>query len=283
MSDTVRAALWMIGAIASFTAMAIAGRAVSFELDTFEIMLYRSVIGFCVVVAVGAWSGGLWTVSRRNMGLHGMRNLAHFTGQNLWFYALTAIPLAQVFALEFTFPIWVILLSPLLLGEALTRVKLLSAILGFIGILIVVRPFGQALDAGLVAAALAAVGFAFSIIFTKKLTRSETIICILFYMTLMQIAFGLICAGFDGDIALPSASSVPWLALIGCAGLMAHLCLTTALSLAPASIVAPIDFIRLPVIAVVGMALYDEPLQLFVFVGAALIFAGNYLNIRASS
>ena len=95
----------------------------------------------------------------------------------------------------------------------------------------------------------------------------------------MQAVFGLICAGYDGDIALPSLQTLPWVVLIGCAGLLAHFCLTKALSIAPASVVMPIDFVRLPVIAIVGMLLYAEPLDALVFVGAAFIFAANYLNI----
>ena len=98
-------------------------------------------------------------------------------------------------------------------------------------------------------------------------------------MTAMQAVMGLVCAGIDGDIALPDASTLPWLVLIGCAGLLAHFCLTTALSLAPATVVVPLDFARLPLIAVVGMLFYAEPLDGFVFLGALFIFGGNYLNI----
>ncbi len=275
----LRAALWMSGAIASFTAMAIAGRAVSFELDTFEIMMYRSLIGILIVLSVGMATGHLREVSRRSLGVHFIRNLAHFTGQNLWFFALTAIPLAQVFAIEFTSPIWVLILSPLLLGERLTPTRAIAAFLGFVGILIVARPFSEPPSIGLVTAALAAIGFAVTIIFTKRLTRTENITCILFYLTAMQAVFGVLCAGFDGDIALPSSSTTPWLVLIGCAGLLAHFCLTTALGIAPATVVVPIDFARLPVIAVIGMLFYDEPADLWVFIGALLIFFGNYVNI----
>jgi drug/metabolite transporter (DMT)-like permease len=145
--------------------------------------------------------------------------------------------------------------------------------------LVVTRPGAESLNMGVFTAALSAVGFALSIVFTKRLTRSETITCILFYLTIMQAVFGIICAGWDGDIALPDATTLPWLLLIGCAGLLAHFCLTTALSIAPATVVVPIDFARLPLIAVIGMAFYNEPLDIFVFLGAALIFAGNYYNL----
>lgn len=278
-ADVLRAAAWMLGAVLSFSAMAVGGRSVSFELDTFEIMMYRSLIGLVLVVCVAWLSGAHRTITTRQPGLHLLRNVFHFTGQNLWFFAITLIPLAQVFALEFTSPLWVLLLSPLILGEQMTRVRVLAACVGFIGILIVARPSPDSVNIGMLAAACAAIGFAGSIMFTKRLTRTETLTCILFWMTLSQSIFGLICAGLDGDIALPSAASVPWLVVIACGGLMAHFCLTTALSMAPATLVSPVDFTRLPLIAVIGLLVYDEPVDVFVILGAAIIFGGNYLNL----
>jgi len=275
----LRAALWMLGAVVSFSSMAVAGRAVSFELDTFEIMLYRSVVGFVLVLVVARATGHARGITTRSPGLHLVRNLSHFTGQNLWFYAITMIPLAQVFALEFTSPLWVLVLSPLILGERMTRVRALAAVIGFTGILIVARPGPETINAGTLAAAGAALGFAGSILATKRLTRTETLTCILFWMTLTQIVFGLICAGLDGEIALPSAVSVPWLFVIGCAGLMAHVCLTTALSIAPATLITPVDFLRLPLIAVIGLMVYGEAIDAAVMIGAAVIFGANYVNL----
>ena len=278
--QTLRACLWMTGAIVAFTSMAIAGRQISMFHDTFEIMLYRSLLGVVIVLVIGGFAGTLREFSTDRFGLHLLRNLAHFTGQNLWFFALPLIPLAQLFALEFTTPIWVILLSPVLLRERITAIGVIAAVLGFIGILIVARPGSVPIGAGLVSAAGAAIFFALTAILTRKLTRDQTITTILIYLTVLQAIFGLVMAGIDGQIATPTASTLPWLAVIGCAGLLAHFCLTTALKLAPASIVMPIDFTRLPLIAVVGMLFYGEPLSLAVFVGAAIIFAANYLNIR---
>lgn len=277
--NVILAALWMSGAILSFSAMAVAGRMVSFELDTFEIMMYRSLVGVIIVLCVAIPAGTLGQVHTKNIPLHFARNLAHFAGQNLWFFAITVIPLAQVFALEFTSPLWVLLLSPLILGEKMTPVRVLAALLGFVGILIVARPGLEPIGIGVITAALSAICFALTIMTTKRLTRTNTITGILVYLTTMQLVFGLIAAGFDGDIALPSAQTAPWLFLIGCAGLLAHFCLTTALSIAPATVVVPIDFIRLPAIAVVGMLVYGEPLEIPVLIGALVIFAGNYINI----
>ena len=274
-----KAVFYMTGAIASFVAMAVAGRAVSFQLDTFEIMLFRSFIGFLLVLGFILVRGEGKNISRRHMGVHVVRNLFHFSGQNLWFFALTVIPLAQVFALEFTTPLWILILSPLILGERLSRKKISVGLIGFGGALLVAQPAMSGLSLGVISAALAAVGFAGSIVLTKKLTQSETILTVLFYMTLFQLCFGIICAGYDGDIALPSAQNLPWVILIACAGLAAHFSLTAALSLAPATLIAPIDFIRLPAIVVIGFVFYSEPVDALVILGAGIIFAANYVNI----
>jgi len=168
-----RAALWMIGAIASFSSMAVAGREVSFALDTFEIMMYRSLFGLLMVILILTITRSWAQVSRRSMGLQVVRNVAHFTGQNLWFFAVTVIPLAQVFALEFTMPIWVVVLAPFLLGERLTSIRAMSAVIGFIGILIVARPSPENINAGVICAASAAFFFAITAISTKRLTEQK--------------------------------------------------------------------------------------------------------------
>jgi len=274
------AALWMTGAIASFTLMAIAGREVSIDLDTFEIMTYRSLIGGLIVLTFGLAMGRLAEVRTHRLGLHVTRNVFHFTGQNLWFFAVPMVPLAQFAAFEFTTPLCVALAAPLILGERLKRVQIMALLIGFAGILIVARPGLSPLGIGHLAAALAAVGFAGNVLFTKQLSRTDSVWTILFWMTWMQAAFGLALAGFDGQIALPAAASVKWVVAIGVCGLTAHVSLTQALRHAPASVVAPLDFARLPILAIVGMLLYAEPLEIPVFVGAALILGGNLLNLR---
>ncbi len=275
------AAIWMTGSIAAFTSMAIATRQINGAHDTFEILAYRSVIGWVLVLGIALAMGQAGRIRRDRVRSHLVRNVFHFTGQSLWFWAITLIPLAQVFALEFTSPIWVILLSPLFLGERLTRRKLLAAGLGFAGILIVARPDFTALETGVLAAAGAAVFFAVTNLMTKALTTDgEAIVSILFWLTLIQACFGTIAMAADGAVTLPTLATLPWLALIGVAGITAHLCLTTALSLAPASTVVPVDFARLPIIAAIGALVYAEPVEPSLFLGAALIFLGIWLNLR---
>jgi drug/metabolite transporter (DMT)-like permease len=242
-------------------------------------MMYRSFVGIALVLALGWYFGTLGQITRRHMGTHFTRNIAHFTGQNLWFYAVTVIPLTQLFALEFTSPLWVLLLSPMVLGERLTRMRVLAAVMGFVGILIITRPWEYGISFGITTAALSAVAFAWTTLMTKKLTRTESVTCVLFYLTVMQAVFGVICAGYDGDIAIPSLTALPYVMVIALCGLLAHFCITSALSVAPATVVIPVDFARLPVIAVIGMLAYGEALDILVLAGAVLIFVGNYSNI----
>ena len=277
----IRAAIYMMGAVVSFTLMAISGRAIDTGLDTFEIMTYRSLFGIIIVLGCGYGAGTLHQINARQWRLHLVRNLFHFTGQNLWFYAILYIPLSQLFAFEFSTPLWVALMAPLVLAERLTMTRGLAAILGFVGIIMVARPDFSDLNPAIMAAACCAIGFAGATTFTKLLTRTDSITCILFWLTVLQAVFGLVCAGYDGDIAVPQGAQIFWVILIGVCGLLAHFCITRALQSAPATVVQPLEFVRLPVVAFVGYLLYSEPLELAVFAGAAVILAANILNLRA--
>lgn len=276
----VQAALWMGGSISSFSLMAVAGRYVSEVHTTFEIMTFRSLVGIAIVLTLAIASRRLGEIRRDRLKQHFFRNLFHFTGQNLWFFALASIPLAQVFALEFTTPVWVIVLSFLFLGERLTSARMIAAGLGFLGILVVARPDFNALEPGLLTAALSAVFFAATIIMTKALTRHESIVSILFWLTGFQLCFGVVALMLQDSVTWPTMATLPWLLVIGAAGLVAHYCLTTALSLAPASFLMPIDFIRLPLIVVIGALLFGEQADAFILLGGGIIILANWINLR---
>lgn len=276
------AALWMCGAIASFSAMAVSARMIGDRHDTFEILAYRSLLGVALVLAVVATTGQTARLGTRRLGAHAFRNTVHFTGQALWFFAIASIPLAQVIAIEFTSPLWVVLAAPFFLGERLTPAKVLAAILGLAGVLVVARPDFGRVEPGLLAAAGAALFFAATTVITKRLTRGEDIVAILFWLVSFQAGFGLVLAAADGAMRPPDAGTLPWLGVIGLSGLGAHFSLTRALSLAPASQVVPFDFARLPLLAVVGALVFDEPLTLGLAVGAGLILVANWISLRGA-
>jgi len=117
-------------------------------------------------------------------------------------------------------------------------------------------------------------------IMTKRLAPTEPPMTILFYMALMQTPVGLLLA-FNG-LQWPGLTTCFWLVLISILGYTAHFCIVRAMSLADAIVVAPMDFIRLPLIAVVGVMLYGEPLEFWVLAGGALVLLGNYGNLMAA-
>jgi drug/metabolite transporter (DMT)-like permease len=282
-SNPRKAALWMMGAVVSFTAMAVAGRESQAEMNTFELMLYRSLIGLVIVLLlVGRSERGFSQLRTGRLPLHLQRNLFHYTGQNLWFFAVATIPLSQLVALEFTNPIWVALLAPFLLGERLTRSRLLAALIGFVGVLVVAQPGAAPLEPGHVAALVAAVFFALNTIYTRQIMHIDSVLCVLFWMTLLQGAASVVLSA-PGGIPVPSPEVALWLVVVGVTGLTAHYALTSALGHAPASIVAPMEFLRLPLIALVGMWVYGEALRPAVFLGAALIVGGNLVNLLGES
>ena len=280
-SEPMKATVWMIGAMFSFSLMAVSGRELATNLNTFEIMLFRSIIGFLIVLAIGYFAKTLAEIKWDRLGLHLFRNLAHFSGQNLWFLAVASIPFSQLFALEFSTPVWVALLAPLFLGEVLTKQRVLAVILGFAGVLIVARPDINQFDFAIVAAIACAICFAGSMMATKSLTSDQSITCILFWLTLMQLAMGLVATVFTGTITFPEGINIFWIVIVGIGGLTAHFCITNALALAPAIVVIPLDFMRLPLISVIGFLAYGEAFELPILVGAGVIFIAILLNLKA--
>ena len=280
-SQPLKAAVWMIGTMVSFSLMAISGRELAPELNTFEIMFFRSLIGLVLVVTIGTLSGTLHQIKTNRLGLHMLRNTAHFTGQNLWFLAVAFIPFSQVFALEFSTPLWVALLAPVFLGEALTRRRLLSVGIGFSGVLIVARPDFSQLNPAILAAMACAICFACSLMTTKKLTIDQSTTCILFWLTLMQLGMGLVAVVLTGSLSAPQGIDYIWVTTVSICGLTAHFCIARALALAPAIVVIPLDFLRLPLISLIGFLAYNEAFEWAVVFGAMLIFTAVLINLQA--
>lgn len=268
--------LWMSGALLSFLSMALAGRELSAELNTFQILFFRSAIGVLIIVFILSKAG--WhQIKTDRLPTHFIRNIAHYIGQFGWFYAIAIIPLAQVFAIEFTIPIWTALLAPFLLGERVTMMRLAVIGIGFVGILVILRPGMVPFEIGALSALIAAIGYALSHTLTKKLTATDTPLAVIFYMTIIQLPMGAIPSIIDWTT--PSMAMWPWLLLVGVTALSAHYCMARAFAHSDAIVVVPMDFLRLPLVAVIGLVFYGEPLDLWVLLGASIIFAGIIINV----
>jgi drug/metabolite transporter (DMT)-like permease len=212
--------------------------------------------------------------------VHVWRNVSHYAGQFGWFFALGVIPLAEVFAIEFTTPIWTAMLASFLLGERVNRLRAVAMATGFVGVLVILRPGLAVVSIGALAVLGAAVAYAVAYVMTKKLSATESPLSILFYMTAIQLPLGLAAALFDWR--WPSAWAWPWVAVVAVTALLAHYCITRAFRLADATVVVPLDFLRLPLIAVLGWLLYAEPVNGWVLLGALIVFAGVWLNVKSA-
>ena len=279
----------MTGALVSFSVSAVAVRALSKQLTTFEILSVRSGFGLFFMLALILIQPALrHEVSTRRMPMHLWRNTTHLLGQYVWVLAITLLPLATVFALEFTMPMWVALLAVPMLGEKLSVARVGSVIVGFLGVLVIVRPGHESFQPAALLVLCAAFSFALSLIATKQLTANVGTFTIIFWMNALQFPVTLLVPVIfmGGDLLfiakLGWAELIPAVAL-GASGLTSHYCLTNAFRSGDASVVVPIDFLRIPLIAVVGYLLYGESVDVFVFLGAAMIVCGVLWNLRAES
>jgi drug/metabolite transporter (DMT)-like permease len=285
MRDIKRVVMWMVGALVSFSTLAVAIRALSHGLNVYEILAIRNLGGIVVL--------GGYALARRErvagpfpLRIHLLRNVFHFGGQTAWAYGVTVLPLATVFSLEFTSPAWTTVLAAVFLGERLTVARIGAVVLGFIGVMVILQPgLGTFEPAALIVLGAAAC-FGVQITSTKFLTGRNSVLTIMMWMNLMQLpkylAANVATGGelwFGDKLAW---SEAPALLALCLAGLLAHVCLTNAFRFGDATLVVPIDFLRIPLIATVGMVLYGERFDPVILLGAAIILSGIAWNLRDS-
>jgi len=265
----------MSGAVLSFSAMAIAARQLLRHTGTFEVLFFRTAVALLIIMAL-AWRSGFAALWTRRIGLHAWRNLVHLGGQASWVFAIGALPLATVFAIEFTSPIWTAVLAVLFLRERMNAGRVVMLVLGLAGVLVILRPGLGAFQPAALVMLAGSLFFAIQFILTKKLTATESPLAVLFWMSVIQTPFCLAAA--LPTWRMPPGEDLPWILLIGTGSFTAHYCMTRAMKLADAMVVVPVDYFRLPLIAVVGAAFYGEPFDPLVFLGAGMIFAGVWFS-----
>ena len=274
----------MVAALGGFCLLAIASRELTLQMGTLEILFWRSLLGLVMVTSLLAHAGALnrQGLQPQLVGWHLLRNSAHFSGQCAWLIAIAALPLAEVFALEFTTPLWAALLAAIFMGESLHRGRWLALVLGLLGVIIILRPGAAVVNPASLVMLAGAFGFAISVIVTRKLTQllqghAQTFLVVLFYMTLMQGTFALL--PIATELRLPPEGSALWLLAAAITALAAHYCLSRALSYADAAVVMPIDYLRLPLIMLAAWWLYGETVSVWLLLGAVLIVAANALGL----
>lgn len=274
--STGMAAIWMAGWLLNTLALTIAGRELGHDIPVFVTMMFRSLIALAILTPIVLYYGG-FKGRFINLRLNIVRNIVHYGSQYSWFLALTLIPLAQVIAIEFTMPIWIALIAALVLGETLTRFKIMAIALGFLGIMLIVKPGTAHLNEGHIVALVAAIGFAISVTMTKVITRTDSALTIIFLMFLIQTVIGAVPAFITWK--WPEPHNWIWVAVVGLAGTFSHYCLSKAISLADMTIVSPMDFLRVPLTVLAGYWLYQEGFDLYSIIGTLLILGANTLNL----
>ena len=273
------AALWMAGWLALMLIVVVAGREATRELNVFQITEVRAVFGFLMLYPLVRLNGGFAAMKTSRPLQHIGRNLIHYAAGVGWFFALTLIPLGQVVSIEFTMPIWTAILATTFLGERMTAAKISAIVLGVVGVIVIVRPAAGEINPGQLIALGAAVGFGISVAMMKSLTRTETTLAIIFWMLVIQSAAGFLPSLYVWQ--WPTAYAWGWMVVIAFCGTFSHYCMARAMLYADATVVLPMDFLRVPLSAAAGWLIYSERLDMFTVLGAALILTGNLLNLRA--
>jgi drug/metabolite transporter (DMT)-like permease len=276
----VMAAYWMSGWLSLMLIMAVAGREAARELNVFEIMEGRSTLGFFLLYPLIRRAGGFNALKTARLAQHIGRNLIHYCAQLGWFFALTLIPIGQVVAIEFTMPIWTAILAASFLSERITIWKTAAIVLGIVGVVIIVRPAMGEINPGQLIALGAAVGFGISVAIVKSLTGTDSALTVIFWMLVVQSVAGLLPTLYLWT--WPSATAWCWIVVIAFCGTFSHYCFANAMRYADATVVVPMDFLRVPLTATAGWLLYSERLDALTLLGAALILSGNLLNLKAA-
>ncbi|WP_213741851.1 DMT family transporter [Bradyrhizobium sp. dw_411] len=273
-----KAALWMAGWLCLMLMVAVAARESLREVNVFQLMQMRCVLGLLMLYPLIHMNGGFAVMTTSRPLQHISRSLVHYVAQLGWFFALMLIPLGQLVSIEFTMPIWTAILAASFLGERMTVWKISAIVLGLIGVIVIVRPSTGEVNPGQLIALVAAVGFGISVAMLKSLTRTESTVAIIFWMLVIQSVAGLVPTIYVW--VWPSAYTWGWLAVVGFCGTFSHYCMARAMLHADATVVLPMDFLRVPLTATVGWLIYAEQLDMFTVLGAALILTGNLLNLK---
>jgi len=268
--------LWMMGTLASFSLMAIAARELSGTIGTFQILFFRSLLGLVIISLLILAKKDLSLFSTSRLKQHITRNLTHFGGQYGWFLGLSLLPLATVFSLEFTVPLWTAIIAAIFLKERITFKKVSAILLGLMAVAIIVNPGNELFDYSSFIVLAAAIFYALAYVSSKSLTNTEHPMTMLFYMCLIQLPMGLAFTILNWHT--PNLIQWGWLLLVGITALTAHYCIARAMQLSEVSIVVTLDFLRLPLIALVGIVFYAEDFQISIIVGGALMLLGNLIN-----
>jgi len=276
-SGPIRGALWMSGAAVSLVAMAILVRYLAPRYSVLELIFLRNVVNLALM-APWILHTGLGSLKTVRLSQHGLRNAFLYSGNVAWYFGVTLVSLAELSALQFTTPLFTLLMAALVLGERIGTHRWAATAVGFAGALLIIRP-GFA-EVGLGTGVVLAAAFLYSCAFivTKRLSDTESGNVVVFYMSVTILVYSAVPAMFVWTT--PETRDLLPIVALGITGYSTHFCITRSMAAADASYVVPFDFLRLPMSAAFGFLLFAEETDRWVWIGAAVIFGAAYYNTR---
>lgn len=276
-SDATTATLLMIASSGFFGLMAITIRYASHELHPFEIAFFRNLFGLLFALPLLLRAGpGLLKTSK--LPLYFVRCGIGIVSMLCGFWAIANLPLAQAVSLSYSTPLFVTIGAVLVLHEVVRLRRWSAVIIGFIGVLVIVRPGSDDFTAGSLVAVAAAVMSASVAISIKFLSRTEPPDAIVLFTTLLWVPMSLPFALLVWE--WPSPAGWAWVMLAGFFGTAGHMCWTRAFKLGDASALTPLSFVQLPIVAALAWLLFDEAMTKWTAIGAGIIFASNFYIAR---
>lgn len=267
--NNLKAILWMIGASVAFTALVVSVRELSSSLPTAEILFFRAAFSVSLLLPWAFRAGWHGVLSKRPLA-HTGRCLSTFTAMMLWFHAVGLTTLADSVAIQSTYPLFTILLAMLVLGERPGWFRWVATMVGFGGMLIIVRPGFIEIGPATLMLLGASVFYAISNTFVKYMSDTEPANRMVFIQNASLALLSVVPAIYYW--VTPSMANLPWIVLLVISGLAAHMCITRALAAGEASVVMPFDYLRLPFAAVLGFLLYLEVPDAPTIIGGIVIF-----------
>ncbi len=266
------ATLLMLGSALLFTIMIAAIRLASEEVNAFIIVFYRNLFGFIIVGPI-LFKNGLNLLKTKKLKIYFLRSFVGLLAMFTWFHGVIYTPLAEAVALNFTMPLFVIIVAALVLTEKIRWRRWLATLIGFTGTLVVLKPGFEVITLGHLEILLSSLFMAIAFILVKKLSLTEPTDKIVLYMLLINTPISFIPALFFWE--WPSLYIFMWLIIIGISGTLAHFMFTKSVSLVEITSIIPIDFSRLPMTAVIAYVFFLEKPSLNTFIGGTIIFVST--------
>jgi drug/metabolite transporter (DMT)-like permease len=280
LSGNTRGILWMIASGVGFTIMAIGIKQLGQRLDSLQIGFFRVLIGFVAILPFVA-RVGLERLRTRHLGVHFIRAVFGLIAMYCSYYALAHIPLADYTALSFTKPLFATALAVVILGEVVRWRRWTATMVGFMGVLIMVRPGAGTFQPAALAALADAFAIAFLVALVKRLPPQETPLGMLFWFGVFAVVLSI--PGALHGWQWPTPPEMLWLIAVGVLGALSQSFWIRAFRAGEASAVAPFDYLRLIFAGVVGILLFSEWPTVWTLTGAVVIVASTVYIARRES